>query len=434
MKTRCVSRSISSTRSIVLALVLSSLLIFMTWSPAAWAQEQPTVHDLLNEIGMRVPAFGGMFVDEEKDTLYVYLVPGRPGTLPELDQAITEVLGDARPPQHRLQKLDAQYTFLELEELYGQMQPRVLPMEGVLETGIDLVTNRLSVGVATLEAQPQVEAELAGLGIPREAVNLEQVPPMKDLAVSLSSKIRPMIGGIQITYRRNEEGRVGQHACTLGFIAVRNDVRGFITNSHCADKPFQLSNTNYYQPDIGFGGNHVGIESVNPLPGKVECSSLMPHVCPNVRCRCSDSLFATEDDDVVGTLGRVAAAFLNEPEYDPDDTYRIISGGFVVPGQMVAKVGKTTGRSEGRVTRVCVDERNSSNVLLLCQNVAELTAESGDSGAPVLRLGVRRFNGVSLLGILWGGSDIAPRAIFSPIEGVERDLGGTIAFCQNAQC
>jgi hypothetical protein len=64
-----------------------------------------TVNDLFAEVGKRVPAFGGMFVDEERDTLYVYMAPGQPGDMTELDRAITDVFGSDRPPEHHLEVL-----------------------------------------------------------------------------------------------------------------------------------------------------------------------------------------------------------------------------------------------------------------------------------------------------------------------------------------
>jgi hypothetical protein len=52
-----------------------------------------TIHDAIAQIGQKVTGFGGMFVDEKKDTIYVYLVPSQPGDAAQVDRAISEVIG-----------------------------------------------------------------------------------------------------------------------------------------------------------------------------------------------------------------------------------------------------------------------------------------------------------------------------------------------------
>jgi len=100
----------STLRSAAFTLALVGFLVSPASQYAAQCQAPPraqvrTIHDVFTDIGMRVSAFGGMFVDEEKDTLYVYLAAAHPGDLSELDQAITDVLGSNRPPLHHLEVL-----------------------------------------------------------------------------------------------------------------------------------------------------------------------------------------------------------------------------------------------------------------------------------------------------------------------------------------
>ena len=47
----------------------------------------------------------------------------------------------------------------------------------------------------------------------------------KPIEPYLRSRRRPLRGGLQINF--------GGFLCTLGFIAVRNGVNGYVTNSHC---------------------------------------------------------------------------------------------------------------------------------------------------------------------------------------------------------
>ena len=77
----------------LVCLVLWSLSMTM----AAYCQDQPpekptgvmTIDDLFAQVGSRVPAFGGMFVDEKSDTLYLYMVPGEGG----VDRAVVTDFG-----------------------------------------------------------------------------------------------------------------------------------------------------------------------------------------------------------------------------------------------------------------------------------------------------------------------------------------------------
>jgi hypothetical protein len=79
-------------------LALTMALLSFTISAAAQqpnhaqAQDQSsqastvtTINDIFAEVGNIVPGFGGMFVDEDKDTLYVYLVPGEVGDVAQVD-------------------------------------------------------------------------------------------------------------------------------------------------------------------------------------------------------------------------------------------------------------------------------------------------------------------------------------------------------------
>ncbi len=179
MKTEDANHTRSLINQVSFVMALFVFLISSAGIPAAYSQDQPggqasvsNIHDAFAEIGMKVHGFGGMFVDEDKDTLYVYLVPGQPGDIAELEQTITDVFGSRRPPQRRIAALQGQYTFLELSDWYSHMRPRVLPMEGVVLTGIDDRKNRLKVGVETSGVASAVQTELDALGIPRLAVNI----------------------------------------------------------------------------------------------------------------------------------------------------------------------------------------------------------------------------------------------------------------------
>ena len=65
------------------------------------------------------------------------------------------------------------------------------------------------------------------------------------------------------------------------------------------------------------------------------------------------------------------------------------------------------------------------NRVLLCQTIATVHAESGDSGAPVFAVtDSPAVRDVDLLGMMWGITTSTPVEIWiSPVGGIYRDLG-----------
>lgn len=86
--------------------------------------------------------------------------------------------------------------------------------------------------------------------------------------------------------------------------------------------------------------------------------------------------------------------------YTADPTWLL--GGAAMPymGEIVEKVGQTTGWTRGDVTHTCVDETTSFGgnpvMGLLCQARADFYTESGDSGSPVFTF---TYGQPSLLGM-----------------------------------
>lgn len=147
----------------------AALFVFLTLpalQPVTRCQEQDrpalrTINDVFSDVAARVPAFGGMFVDEDKDTLYVYMVPGQTGDVRAIDQAISDVFETERPPERRLQILPGQHTFSQLREWDDRVGLRVLMVPGAVQSAIDHARNRLEVGVTSEAAVAGVEQALA---------------------------------------------------------------------------------------------------------------------------------------------------------------------------------------------------------------------------------------------------------------------------------
>jgi hypothetical protein len=292
---------------------------------------------------------------------------------------------------------------------------RLLPLfelAGVVFTDADETNDRLAVGVLDLDVEGLVRARLRVLGISSESVDVVETEPILRVA-TLRDKVRPVVGALQI--------RFSQFLCSLGFIAWRDGVEGYVTASHCSDQQGEADGTLYYQPLSQVADDFIGTEIADPAFFRNADG------CPRGRkCRYSDSNFSDGDDTVAFTLGRIARTT------GPNSGSLEIAGEFAIRGQGPAtvgetgnKVGRTTGWTQGIVTRTCVNTGvSASNIVLLCQDFVENTVQivaGGDSGSPVFRI---NSNGnVTLLGNLWGGNSSGTRFVYSPIANIERELG-----------
>jgi len=398
-----------------------------------------TVLDAFAQVGTRVPAFGGMFVDEGRDTVYVFLVPGQTGTIADVDQAMSDVFGANRPHEHHLEALPGQFTFLQLKSWRDQLRQRVLSLPGVAMTGIADAQNRLSIGLVTAEAAARVESELARIGIPRQAVVLQVVGPLEPQG-SITDRIRPLYGGLRI---QKDKGNLG--GSTLGVIALRQGKAGFVTCSHCGNVPYENTGTIFSQsrntaPDV----TRVGRETVNPaLQAGIQCGE--SDLCPDgAKCRCSDSLFAEvyqpRDADMLGYIVRPDLDKITwQGGNDPPPTYTIVAKGqYLFYGESVTKVGWGSGRTEGTIKTTCSDVSigGNSETKLLCMASADYECSGGDSGSPVFHITNARNNEVSLEGIHHGVFRSSGLCVFSSIGLIENSTTelGPLIVCANESC
>jgi hypothetical protein len=415
-----------------LASFFCAAVLFSSLLPAR-AQEQlphvPTIDDLFTEVGNCFPAFGGLYVDPDTDTLYVWVLPGGEEHLDQLDTAITQVFGDERPMQRHIEPLKATYSFRQLKEWYERMSPRVLAIPGAVFTDIDDRNNRLTVAVEQTELTSAVEVELAATSVPREAVDIiQEAPPMPEQ--TLQDFRRPVIGGIQI--QRN----VNPMSCTLGFVALRQGNTGIVTNSHCTNVQGGVEGTIFFQEDLSAAANRAAMEFVDPCYFPANgCPAPWLSGCPDGRrCRYSDSAFGLILTS--STRGEIARPVFNTINWNQQDIFNITEkGNLAVVGSSLQKVGRTTGWTEGNVTRACVKvNQMNGNITLLCQNQANYASMPGDSGSPVFGL---RTQGpvwtVSLLGIHWGAvpNSVPPISFYSPIGGNSATFFGTTSGVQS---
>jgi hypothetical protein len=362
-----------------------------------------TLDDRFAAVAEEVPSFGGLYVDERAHVLNLYLSNPSAPAAARAEEALRQTFGGEGLPRE-LQVHKARFSFGQLNAWNERLTAHVLGLRGVVLTDVDDAKNRLTVGVRNRETRARVERRLGTHGIPREAVSIEQVAPIK-AEKTLRNRHRPLVGGLQIATQ--------DFFCTLGFNAIRAGVKGYVTNSHCTQHQGGVESTVFYQPDIGTG-NKIGVEAIDRR-------YFTGGVCPaSRRCRYSDTAFVRRDPiGVRVNQGHIAApSFFDTITWDPSTrVYRLVSEGDAIVGDIVRKVGRTTGMTRGEVTATCENlNPANTNITMLCQSEADYTSAAGDSGSPVFsRLDSPQPLDSRLRGIHWGSG-----GVFSPISGVQR--------------
>ena len=390
----------------------------------------PTADENLQEINRQAPGFGGMFYDDNGD-LNVYLT--NPNNKAAAGKAIQAVLGAKRLGPRDSKRFQGKPTLtpgdikvipakFDVDQLakWKQSGGNVFTIEEVSFIDLDEARNRITIGVTDTSATQSVEDILVSQGVPLEAVSIEKTEPAIPL-VTVRDRFRPTKGGIQINF--------GGFLCTMGFNAYRSGIRGFVTNSHCTNIQGGVESTIYHQP---VSWDYIGWEIADPT----YFTSIWPWECPWFkRCRYSDSAFVRYTSTVSSSLGRIAqptswTGSITINNANPE--FRIVrERPSNVVGDILDKVGRTTGWTYGKVVSTCGDYNvNGSDVHMKCQDKVQsfnsaVIVGGGDSGSSVF---VWHGNDVDLSGILWGGNDTGTEFILSPLRSIESELGALTTF------
>jgi hypothetical protein len=312
----------------------------------------------------------------------------------------------------QLRVLPAKYDWAQLERWFTQASAEVLAVRGAVFVDADEASNRVLIGVER-GAAASIRGVVARLGIPEAAVIVRETEPIH-FAATLRDRVRPIVGGLQINFPG--------FLCTLGFNAVKSGQNSFITNSHCTNKQGGTEGTPYWQPLQTVDGVQIGTEVDDPVYQKN-----VPG-CPKGKlCRRSDASRAAYASGITFNLGGIAQTTgPNNNSLTIAGTFSISAEGSASVGQVVNKVGRTTGWTQGAVTQTCVNTGvQGSRIVQLCQTFVSAGVGSGDSGSPVF--GRPSGSNVALLGILWGGSG-STLYVFSPIANIEQELGALTTF------
>lgn len=379
-----------------------------------------SMNDRLADVAALAPGFGGMYLEpKENRILYVYSTDATPAEV--FADVIAGVLGRNAIPRGGIRVVHGQYALTELREWYERLRTVVWTVPSVIATDLHEERNRLWVGVDRREARGQVERVLAALGIPRHAVAIEMQEAFDPLSHTLQNyEARPLEAAVQIERVVSWLGPYFEQ-CTLGITTLRNGTKGIVTANHCTPNDGKVDNTEFYQPKWA---KKIGVETIDP-------PFFVGGNCPpDKKCRNSDSAFVTLDSAVDIRRGYVARTTGSDSiTVDHNNPrFRIKKESWSTAGETVHKVGRTTGWTSGNVTQTCVDVASKrGGKLLLCQDLAQVRAGSGDSGSPVFRKTDSPSSGdVEILGILWGAGSSS--IIFSPLGNVYLDLGASATW------
>jgi len=197
---------------------------------------------------------------------------------------------------------------------------------------------------------------------------------------------RPIIGGVQAQVEQDGS----TYSATVGFAAEdSNGNKGYVVSGHFGNSV----DLQIWQPSISWWRFWYKAGKVAKVGGVYADASWVPY--DNV-----DAEVYIADDDITGPIGAYG---------DPS------------PGLYVYKSGITTGLTVGKVMGKVTEIGHPDFGKLYDQWYADYDSALGDSGSPVYYINSDYKR--ELIGIHWGRTDLY--AYFSPISGVQKDLGVT---------
>lgn len=387
-----------------------------------------TLNDDFAAVADQISDFGGFYINDNGQPT-VYLLDPSSGRRDEVRTALQDVFGEeiltrGESPRRtlespQLQLREGTFRMQDLLAWYDELT-EVLTLDGVTLLDLNERGNNLTIGVEDMGIAPDLEDRLTEFEVPGEAVEIVEVQVPQPDSHGLRSNFSPNEGGIEI-------GRTGTNiVCTMGFNVNYGGDVGFITNSHCTAQRGSVTGATFTNPG---GGGQIGQESADPSYSSCALGTLS--------CRHSDAAFVDYNSGA-GAAAEIARTqdwaapnsgngSRNIDHGSPSLDLRGVKS-HPVSGEMVDKVGRTTGWTYGFVNRTCfrtpsgngqggIARANGRPVLLECQYRASYTSSGGDSGSPVFHW---HGDEVTLLGIHWGSGPGG--AIFSPFGGIQRDF------------
>ena len=368
------------------------------------------------ELDRQVPGFGGFFLNRD-GTPTVYLTRGSSRTPAE--RVLAGYLAGRGLSTAAVRVVEGRYRWQQLQHWQAAATLEALVISGAVFVDNDETSNRVRIGVENLGIIGQIRAAVTRVGVPDEAIVVERVEPIVQVATLRDVVDRPVRAGVQINFPG--------FLCSVGFNATSGTQKSFITASHCTTTQGGVEGTPYWQPLQSVAPTQIATEVADPAyvrngPG-----------CPPGRlCRYSDAARAAYIDGANQALGLIAqTSGANNGSLTITGSFTITSddcstlGGCLAVGTTVNKIGRTTGWTSGAITNTCVNTGVSgSRIVQLCQTFVSAGVGGGDSGSDVFQ--IAGGSAVKLAGVLWGGNSAGTQFVFSPFGNVTRELGTLI--------
>jgi hypothetical protein len=351
-------------------------------------QLSPLAKQLASDSG-----YADLYIDQAAGGIIDVATTGDPG-------ALAPIISRYGPAGARFRTRHVSYSKAFLASLQQKVQSDLLgaPPQGIQVTsvGVDVVNNRLKIGVASPVSQaslylsdaygPAVEVVSKPLATPPSCTGQNNCAP-------------PAMGGLEIGLAPALDGA---GVCSSAYSARTTSGQVvLVTAGHCAGSPGRLVYNGSYNAFIG------------QIPVSTEWTD-EPWPKGNIT---ADGAYVALDPSMTGSN----LVYLSPGVYGQIVGYNGEDATTV--GEPVCKVGRTTGLTCGTIT----SKNNGSPVdgyWVQPETYTSASAAGGDSGATVFTWGSGSYHWI-LLGVLSYWSDYCTGCFsFSPVDFVDSALGG----------
>lgn len=422
-------------RLILLAGVLFATHTFAASSSDSLSVYEGTLDDQLALISAKLSGFGGVYFDDKgKFVLQLQKGAARASlgamkqelqalNIPEAATVLRDIVRFAANDDLSIREAD--YDFATLHKWRQAISKTALADHNVRYIDTDERLNRIVIAVENEKLAESLLSSIYAMRIPLEAVVIKEELP---IAQALRTTRRPLGNALEI---RSDAG----FTCTMG-IQVRywyasHWVNGFLTNAHCTANRHVVTGTNFFQI-----WDYVGTELVK---ARTDPSASYPGCGVSVNCYHVDGVFVPYPAGVQSQGQIFRTAYWNPacttssadcPVDGSNPRFELLGASrFQFSGQIVHKVGRSTGWTDGVVEASCVDVPieigNPGYAINLCQNrivkrpgaPATPIAMPGDSGSPVFQIDYDPAPVIA--GMLWGtqGPDVWWHSPWGNIQG-----------------
>jgi len=383
----------------------------------------PLLDELFLTTAEEVPGFAGIVI--EAGEVVIKLVDTTQATAAR--SAVSRVFGDAPTVRGRPFRIAAaRYSFTQLAGWRTALLESGT-LSGVARMlDVDEGRNTVFIGVGDPTRVEVIRGSIRSLGIPDDAVQIQEIRSMRPLVDSLGNGVRPVVGGVLIGVWTGS-GNPGY--CSVGFKAKKTgSTRYFATNAHCTATFGALDGDSVGQPNKT---KWIGSEHQDPGFTGTNCTS-------GYTCRWSDGALIKCDSISTCTLYTIAkttSEYTGSNWTSGSGSLQLASDNWYVVGELgntslvqgasVSKVGFATGWTSGVIDQTCTDMLDwpATGKILKCQFTTLAVSRNGDSGSPIFQY--ETSTGKAWLGgVSWGILEVPYYVtVFSSIDGVKTDLG-----------